>query len=100
MKKFYMAHNYMGSQYSQGFANTWEVWVFSSKVARDDYIKNSLNITDKAISKSQVKDYADKPKPFSGQRRAIETRYSPNGKDIAGLLGTVGLFYNGEGVDL
>lgn len=53
----------------KGFANTARVYVFANKSLRDDYVSN--NDSARAISRSEIKDWVDAPKPFSGKSRGI-----------------------------
>jgi len=97
MKYYYATKNAYGSGTSIGFANTWSVLVFTDKAARDYYVNNSDDMSVNAINKSDIKKYIDAPKPFSGRRRAIDTRPANGG---APFFGTIELMYAYEGIDL
>jgi len=97
--RFYAAKNVYGSESSIGFANTWSVLVFNDKLSRDNFVDDAGgdNISIRRITRAQIKDYIDAPKPFTGQRRAIDTHAAEGG---APFFGAIELMYPGEGVDL
>ena len=97
MKYYYATKNTYGNSTSVGFANTWKVLVFTDKTSRDEYIDSSNDMSVGSINKADIKKYVDAPKPFSGQRRAIDTRSADGG---APFYGTIELMYPYEGVDL
>ena len=97
MKYYYATKNLYGSDTSVGFANTWTVLVFTDKTSRDKYIDSSNDMSVNAINKADIKKYINAAKPFSGKRRAINTRSSDG---IAPFYGTIELMYPYEGVDL
>lgn len=75
--KYYAAINACGSSSSHGFANTWDVFVFESQKARDNWVDSQNNITAKAILRSEATRIANNwsltrnestgPSPFSGE---------------------------------
>lgn len=60
MKTFYAASNLYGSSTSVGFANTWFVKGFRSKKARDSYVANAEDRATRAISRAEIRKYADR----------------------------------------
>ena len=72
---------YFAAINKRGFANTWEVAAFDSRANRDAFVEKhdgetnrNNNRTDcRAIKKSEIKDFVDRPKPFTGRYRAIDT---------------------------
>jgi hypothetical protein len=54
---FYAAQNYMSSESSTGFANTWEVLAFQKKEDRDVYVRNSPRIGTRAIKAREVAEF-------------------------------------------
>ena len=82
----YAATNDYASETSIGFCNTWNVWAFSTKVARDVFVGSRSDLATRAITKQEIGKYVEHPKPFSGNRRVIvENIFSP----IANLVGMV-----------
>ena len=97
MRKFYAARNDFGSETSTGYANTWKVFAFSSKRARDAWIKwaGKYDISVHAIKRAEIKNYVERPKPFTCQLRAILPDYI-FGCQIEGLIGIVTTCYPGD----
>lgn len=104
--KYYAAINAYSTESSIGFSNTWDVLVFNSKSARDDYVNNSTALATRAIKKSEVTSYAAnynctfnkviKPRPFTEEFWGIDN----DQKQIPGYLGYVRVCYPGDGVRL
>jgi hypothetical protein len=77
MKKYFSAESAHGSSTSYGFSNDTIVYVFASKADRDRYVRESSNLSVKAIKKSDVAKHATnfsltqnkdiKPNPFKGE---------------------------------
>jgi hypothetical protein len=57
MCTYYAADNHYGSETDIGFANTWYVISFASKVARDAYVANSNKRSTRAIKAREVRQY-------------------------------------------
>lgn len=89
----YAANNSYGNETSTGFANTWYVLAFDSAAHRDAYIDASKSLAARPISRSQIRQYVEAPKPFSGARRAIGIAARD---DIPGLVGEVCVCYPGD----
>lgn len=95
MKKYYSAESAHGSDTSWGFSNDTIVKVFSSRSARDEYVRNSRNITCKAIPARMATreatnfslsgNHTNAPRPFHSEFWAIIPPYE--GADTPGLLG-------------
>lgn len=83
----FAANNTYSTESSLGFSNTWYVLAFENAVYRDAYINNSSDLAARAITKKEISQYVDRPKPFSGARRAVFATF-PN-KPIPGLIGEV-----------
>ena len=86
MKRYYYTRESAhGSSTSHGFANDTVVGVFDSKKARDEYVKNSKNLSCQAIRRNEATKEANiwsmtqncysGPKPFSGEFWAIVEPY-------------------------
>jgi alkyl hydroperoxide reductase subunit AhpF len=86
--KYYAAIN------KYGFSNTWTVYVFSSRAARDKFLtENDSNLSARAIKKREVTNYVDgEPKPFSGQYYCIDKYHEDEER---GIVGTVAIVPNG-----
>ena len=96
-KRYFAATNTYSNESSKGFANTGMVIAFNNKETRDSYVSQSERIATRKINKADIKDYVEAPKPFSGKRRAIDTR----SKAIpGGALGIVELMYTDDGINL
>lgn len=99
MKRYYAATNSHSTSSSMGFANTWNVMVFSSKSSRDDYVDNSHDLATRAIRRDEVTKYASnldlssgrkvKPDTFSGQYWGIVDCDYISDDDIDGYMGHV-----------
>ena len=97
MKRYFSAESAHGSSISWGFSNDTIVYVFASKVDRDRYVRESSNISVKAISKQDVTRQAtnfclttnrdNKPNPFKGEFWGIE-EVEENDKGIIGRVTT------------
>lgn len=96
MKKYYAANNTFGTESSFGFANTWFVLAFSNKVDRDNYVDCCSEVSATKIKRSEIKEYVDKPKPFSGKSRVIAC----GSHEIKGCIGEVVVDYNDYGMAL
>ena len=97
MRKYFSAESMCGSSTSYGFSNDTIVYVFASKADRDKYVRESSNLSVKAINKSDVTRHATngdyKPNPFKGEFWGIE-EVEENDK---GIIGQVTIF-NDESV--
>jgi hypothetical protein len=103
MRKYFSAESAHGSSTSWGFSNDTIVYVFASKSDRDRYVRESHNLSVKAIKKSEVTKQATnfsltqnkdiKPNPFKGEFWGIE-EVEENDK---GIIGQVTIF-NDESV--
>lgn len=89
--KFYAAMNDYGSDTSIGFSNTWTVYVFTNRAARDKFLaENDSNMSARAITKREITNYVNgEPKPFSGQYYCIDTWREDEER---GIVGTVAIF--------
>ena len=56
-KSFYAAENHYGSETDLGFANTWYVIEFISKLARDELVSASAKRSTRAIKAAEIKAY-------------------------------------------
>ena len=96
-RKYFSAESMCGSSTSHGFSNDTIVYVFASKSDRDRYVRESSNLSVKAINKSDVTRHATngdyKPNPFKGEFWGIE-EVEENDK---GIIGRVTIF-NDESV--
>ena len=88
--RYYAVSNQYGSSTSHGFCNTWNILVFSSKKARDNYVDQSPNITTQSIKRSELSLYTRPVTPFKGECLVID-EYQDN--RFEGLLGTVIVAY-------
>lgn len=66
-KRYYAANNQYATEWSIGFANTWMVYVFADMASRDKYVNDSSSMAARAIKRSEIGKYIDRPKPFSGK---------------------------------
>lgn len=57
---YYAAKNYMASEKSVGFANTWYCVGFESKKMRDAHVAESTDQATRSIKASQVGEYDEK----------------------------------------
>lgn len=103
MKIFYSAESARGSRSSRGFSNDTTVKCFSSKIARDNYVDASINISCESILARDATKYAtnysltgngtNAPQPFTDQRWAIvNAAYSgqrDDDNDVDGFIGTL-----------
>jgi hypothetical protein len=95
-RKYYSAESDHGSESSYGFANDTTVKVWSSRSARDAYVRASSNISCQPILRDQATKYAtnanlsqggtNAPTPFSGKHWVIDP--SDDDPEI-GLIGVV-----------
>ena len=93
MKRYFAGQSAHGTSTSHGFANDWDVYVFNSKRARDEFVENSENITtipvlaknatDRAANWSLTDNCQYKPEPFSGEYWGIV----PSLENIPGCIG-------------
>lgn len=77
-KKYYAKINTYGSLTDLGFANTWQVWAFSSADLRAEWIekKQKTNCTAAICRKNEIgKTLGISPRPFSGDYWGIEDFY-------------------------
>lgn len=103
MKRYFSAESMHGNSTSYGFSNDTIVYVFASKADRDRYVRESSNLSVKAISKQDVTKQATnysltfnrdiKPNPFKGEFWGIE-EVEENDKGIIGRVTT----FNDESV--
>jgi len=92
---YYTAESAHGSETSHGFCNDTVVKCFSSRSARDDYVKSTKNITVEAIPASMATKRAtnysltmnktNAPTPFSNEFWAIVPPYDDD--ETPGLVG-------------
>ena len=54
---FYAAINSRATETSVGFANTWGVLGFATKVMRDAYVERATDLATKAITSKEVRGY-------------------------------------------
>ena len=91
-RNYYLAYNEYGSESSHGFANTWSVAVFQSKKDRDNAVKNSKNITSRAIKKSEITGILSgtmSVKPFSGDYYGIVKNLDDDNSNCIGYVSVV-----------
>ena len=94
-KRFFAALNHYGDKSSVGFANTWEVFAFDSRQARDRFVAESgkTNISAKEIRRVEAVSFASnslhKPRPFSSEFWGVRPLDSDLNNDIEGCLGTL-----------
>lgn len=96
MVRFFSSESLCGTETSMGFANDTIVFVFSSKKARDNYVKTCNNLSCQAIKKSQVSHEATndgvRPRPFSTEYWGIEPASNDSCSQLPkGLLGFVSI---------
>jgi len=97
-RRYFSAESTHGSESSMGFGNDTVVYVFSSKLARDNYVRDSRNISCRAIKRYQVTNEAanysltrntyNRPRPFSTEFWGI-TNWRSRDWEIGGLVGAV-----------
>jgi hypothetical protein len=56
-KTYYAADNEYGNEFDCGFSNTWYVIAFTSKKARDEYVRTSKAKSTRAIKAREIKKY-------------------------------------------
>lgn len=54
---YYVAINQYASETSMGFANTWQVAGFATKLERDQYVNKATDLATKAIKAKEVNRY-------------------------------------------
>lgn len=105
MKRYFSSESGHGSETSYGFSNDTIVLCFDSKKSRDNYVKNSRNISCKAVKFSSVTKAAAnwdmtsnkmiKPSPFTSEYWGIvKLEHS-----IPGCIGEVaicGYWFDGD----
>jgi hypothetical protein len=96
--KFYAVQSYYGSETSFGFANDKTVYVFSSKKHRDEFVRNSRNISTHEIVKSGVINYARNcgttaPKKGIGCDDHWCIRHTDETDNIDGCIGLIDTYY-------
>lgn len=79
--KYFAVDNAYSTETSMGFSNTWMVLVFLSRKDRDDFVSNSKDLGTKAIKRSEIGEYLEKPKPFSGKAWVLAYNPGPNEQD-------------------
>lgn len=104
MKKYYAKVNYYATESSQGFTNTWDVYVFDSKRARYEFVECDDRWGTAAIKQSEVTRVAAnwsmsrneyiKPKPFTSEYWGIND-YDALDRGIDGLVGIVSVCQDG-----
>jgi len=96
--RYFSAESLHGSSSSHGFSNDTQVYVFGSKKARDKYVRESTNISCKAIpAKRATKEATNwsltqncdiKPNTFKGEYWGIDDSWLMYGDMLPeGLLG-------------
>lgn len=95
-KRYFAKANSYATNVNAGFANTWDVLVFTTKKERDSFIENDSRIGTSAISKKEVTKWASNysltqnkhnaPRPFSGEYWGINVFYSDEEKGIVGKI--------------
>lgn len=106
---------FFAAENTQGFANTWDVYAFATRAARDEYVAERdgrINaygkiIDCRAIPKSRATKYATnysltrnepvKPEPFSGQCWIIQDALGYDNDAIPGLVGQLVVGYPEDG---
>ncbi len=94
-RRFYAGQSAHGSATSYGFANDWDVYVFTSKKTRDEWVENSSNLSTVALRKDQVTNklkygingYVG-PEPFTGEYWGIVSNEYDDDQP-AGSIGVV-----------
>lgn len=84
--KYYAVNNTYSTESSLGFTNTWFVLVFDSKTARDEYVANSPRLAARAIKRTEIGEYIEAPKPFSGKCWRV---FCDSACDTKGLVGEI-----------
>ena len=87
--KYLAAFNYYGNQTSMGFANTWKIYVFKSRLTRDTFVNalRETNITARTITRKDLSQYCQRsPKPFSGEAYVICDQDRNFGKGYLGYV--------------
>jgi hypothetical protein len=64
---FYSAHNRYASETRIGFANTWVIWCWETRKARDAYLAQCRDLASRPIRKKEIGQYLYAPRPFSGE---------------------------------
>lgn len=83
----FAANNTYSYENSLGFSNTWYVLAFEDAESRDAYVNSCTELAARAITKAEIRKYVDRPKPFSGTRRAVFATFF--NKPVPGLIGEV-----------
>lgn len=106
MRRFFSAESAHGSSTSHGFCNDTIVRVFGSKIARDEYIRSSPNLSCKPIEARAATRYAAnlslttnrvrRPTPFTQEYWGIVYNHDMHA-DIPGCLGDLDVCDDYEG---
>jgi hypothetical protein len=68
MKRMYYAiANRYGSPTSEGFANTWAVFAFTTKASRAAFVENDTRMGTRQVARREIGRYLPAVRPFSGQ---------------------------------
>ena len=96
MRRYFAAEKQVDKQIGAIFSSEWKVLVFSTKKARNDFIKNATNPSTKKILFSEATKYATTwsvEKNRAMAPKAYTTEYwgivNKGDKDIEGYLGTL-----------
>lgn len=87
--KYYSAHNHYASDCSIGFANTWHVFVWESRKARDTYLAGCQDLASRPIKKREIGKYLRQPRPFTWEAYRLDPTAAWGDDAPAGLLGHV-----------
>jgi len=93
-RKFFAIGNHYGNSTSHGFANTYYCLVFNNQSDRAAWVSSSESLSAQAIKKSEIGQYLERPKPFSGMAFMIAALGEEC--EIPGCDGTVIVDYPGN----
>lgn len=80
---YYAADNFYASPTTVGFANTWFVSGFATRAARDAYVADSDGMAARAITRRELRKYAERdtiPHGFDAGRSAMVVRIGDAGE--------------------
>jgi hypothetical protein len=85
---WYSAHNHYASETDVGFANTWFVYAWETKKARDKHVEKCRDMASRAIRKKEIGHYLGAVQPFSGEGYRLQPEQDREQRQ-KGLLGTI-----------
>jgi hypothetical protein len=87
---FYAATNSYATNTSIGFSNTWNVHVFATRIARDNFVRKATDVATRAITRKDISKYLErKPRPFTSEAYVIANQQLFDAELIDGYIGRI-----------